>query len=410
MLFIYRILINIILFFSPIILILRLIKKKEDPNRFREKLGFFSKKKKSGKLIWFHGASVGEIQSVIPLIEKFEKNKDIKQILITSNTVSSSSIIKKFKLKKTIHQFFPIDINFFVKKFLNYWNPHLSIFVDSEIWPNMIRQLYNKKTPIILLNARITNKSYKKWITFPNSSKEIFNKITMSIPQNLETSKYLKILGVKNINKIANLKYYGQKDTHFNKNLDKKFVNRIMWCAASTHEGEEKIIASIHKKIKLNKKKLITVLIPRHINRKKTIINDLEKMNLNVVTHSSNNKINKNSDIYLVDAYGEASSFYKLSNLVFMGGSLIPHGGQNPLEPARLGNYVIHGPHIKNFKEVYKFLNKLKFSSIVKNKAEMAKIINKRLNLKKQNLTTKKLYLKGEKILKNIIKDLDKYL
>ena len=133
-------------------------------------------------------------------------------------------------------------------------------------------------------------------------------------------------------------------------------------------------------------------------------------MNLNVVTHSSNNKINKNSDIYLVDVYGEASIFYKLSNLVFMGGSLIPHGGQNPLEPARLGNYVIHGPHIKNFKEVYKFLNKLKFSSIVKNKAEMAKIINKRLNLKKQNLTTNKLYLKGEKILKNIIKDLDKYL
>ena len=142
----------------------------------------------------------------------------------------------------------------------------------------------------------------------------------MSIPQNLETSKYLKILGVKNINKVANLKYYGQKDTHFNKNLDKKFANRIIWCAASTHEGEEKIIASIHKKIKLNKKKLITVLIPRHINRKKTIINDLEKMNLNVVTHSSNNKINKNSDIYLVDVYGEASIFYKLSTsrLIFI--------------------------------------------------------------------------------------------
>tara|TARA_B100001758_G_scaffold226882_1_gene219896 strand:- start:749 stop:1981 length:1233 start_codon:yes stop_codon:yes gene_type:complete len=410
MYFLYNFTLLIILILSPIIIFYRILIGKENPHRFKEKFCFFSKKPKKGKTLWFHGASVGEIKTIIPLIIEFEKRQNVKQILVTSNTLSSSHIISKYKLKKTIHQFFPIDINFFVKKFLNYWNPHLSIFVDSEIWPNMIRQLYNKKTPIILLNARITNKSYKKWITFPNSSKEIFNKITMSIPQNLETSKYLKILGVKNINKVANLKYYGQKDTHFNKNLDKKFANRIIWCAASTHEGEEKIIASIHKKIKLNKKKLITVLIPRHINRKKTIINDLEKMNLNVVTHSSNNKINKNSDIYLVDVYGEASIFYKLSNLVFMGGSLIPHGGQNPLEPARLGNYVIHGPHIKNFKEVYKFLNKLKFSSIVKNKAEMAKIINKRLNLKKQNLTTNKLYLKGKKILKNIIKDLDKYL
>ena len=410
MYFLYNLTLLIILILSPVIIFYRVLIGKENPHRFKEKFCFFSKTPKKGKIIWLHGASVGEIKTIIPLIVELEKRQNIKQILVTSNTLSSSYIISKYNLKKTIHQFFPIDINFFVKKFLNYWKPHLSIFVDSEIWPNMIGQLYNKKIPVILLNARITNKSYKRWISFPNSSKEIFNKITMSIPQNLATSKYLKILGAKNINKIANLKYYGQKDIYFNKYLGKKFENRILWCAASTHEGEEKIIASIHKKIKLIKKRLITILIPRHINRKNSIINDMEKMNLNVVTHSSNNKINKNSDIYLVDTYGDASSFYKLSNFVFMGGSLIPHGGQNPLEPARLGNYVIHGPHIQNFKEVYKSLNKLKFSSMVKNTKEMTKIINRRLNLKKQNLPTKKLFLKGEKILKNIIKDLDNYL
>ena len=410
MYFLYNLFLFIILILSPIIILYRILIGKENPSRFKEKFCFFSKKPKNGKIIWLHGASVGEIKTIIPLIIKLEKRKDITQILVTSNTLSSSYIVSKYNLKKTIHQFFPIDITFFVKKFLKYWKPNLSIFVDSEIWPNMINQLYSQKIPIILLNARITYKSYKRWSKFPTYSNKIFNKITMSIPQNLATSKYLKILGTKNINKIANLKYYGHKEKQSKNNLGKKFLNRILWCAASTHEGEEEIIASIHKEIKLTKKKLITILIPRHVSRKNSIVNLMNKLNLNVVTHSSNKKVNENSDIYLVDTYGEASEFYKLSNLVFMGGSLIPHGGQNPLEPARMGNYVIYGPNVQNFKEVYKSLNQLKFSSMVKNRKEMNKVVYKRLNLRKQKLPTAKLYLKGEKILKSIIENLDNYL
>ena len=141
MLIIYRFLINLIFLLSPLILIFRLLKKKEDVRRFKEKFCIFSKKRKSGKLLWFHGASVGEIQSIIPLIEKLEKNKRIKTILITSNTLSSSKIFQKLKLKKTIHQFFPIDTNFLIKKFLNYWKPFAAFFVDSEIWPNTIYNL-----------------------------------------------------------------------------------------------------------------------------------------------------------------------------------------------------------------------------------------------------------------------------
>jgi 3-deoxy-D-manno-octulosonic-acid transferase len=141
MLFAYRFLINLILLLSPIILIFRIIKKKEDPLRFREKIGFFSNKRAAGTLIWFHGASVGELQSVIPIIEKLEKNKNIQQILVTSNTLSSSKIIKNKKLKKVIHQFFPIDSNFLIKKFLNYWKPSMALFIDSEFWPNTILNL-----------------------------------------------------------------------------------------------------------------------------------------------------------------------------------------------------------------------------------------------------------------------------
>ena len=164
MMLLYRILINLTLLVSPIIIILRILKKKEHSTRFLEKFGFFNKKKKTGKLIWFHGSSVGEILSVMPLIENLEKKKNIKQILLTSNTLSSSKVFNNFKLKKTIHQFFPIDSNFVTKKFLNHWKPSLAIFIESEIWPNIINNLKVKNISIILLNARITKKSYLSYL------------------------------------------------------------------------------------------------------------------------------------------------------------------------------------------------------------------------------------------------------
>ena len=155
---------------------------------------FFFKKNNTNETIWFHGASVGEILSIIPIIKKFEKDNKIKRILITSSTTSSSYILSKYKFKKTIHQFYPFDLNIFTKLFINYWKPKLAIFVDSEIWPNMYNNLYKKKIPLILLNARITKKSFNRWKYFPNFSKNIFEKITIALPQNIETKKYLKLL------------------------------------------------------------------------------------------------------------------------------------------------------------------------------------------------------------------------
>ena len=176
MLFIYRLLINIILIISPIIILIRIFKKKENILRVKEKFGLNSIKRKKGKLIWFHGASVGELQSIVPLLEKLEKSKKISQILITSNTLSSSKIISNFKFNKVIHQFFPIDNNEIVKKFINYWKPSLAFFIDSEIWPNMIFNLKLNKIPQYLLNGRITKKSFKRWMKFKKFSKSIFSK------------------------------------------------------------------------------------------------------------------------------------------------------------------------------------------------------------------------------------------
>ena len=183
----YQIVVSIFLLISPIIILFRILNNKENKTRFIEKFSFPTKNKTKGKLIWFHGASVGELLSVIPLIKYYEKNKLIKQILVTSSTLSSSNVIKKFKLKKTIHQFYPIDHFLFTNKFLNYWKPSSAIFIDSEIWPCMYKNLNERNIPLILLNARITKKTFKKWIKIKKFSKLIFNYINSTYPQNIET-------------------------------------------------------------------------------------------------------------------------------------------------------------------------------------------------------------------------------
>ena len=332
----------ILLIFSPIIILVRIIIGKEDLIRFKEKFCLFTEKSENNKTIWIHGASVGEILSTVPIIYKLEKDKRIKKILITSTTTSSAFVFSKFKFKKAVHQFYPIDINFFTRIFINYWKPKLAIFVDSEIWPNMYNNLNNNKIPIILLNARITKKTFRRWKYFPNFSKNIFNKITLALPQNNETSKFLKNLGTKKIKFAGNLKYFGKsKKNLIHKGLKNKFDKKILWCAASTHNKEEIFVGKVHKELKLIKKNLLTIIIPRHVERKDEIVNELNKIGLKTQLHSSSESLNKNTDVYLVDTYGEAYKFYGLSKLTFLGGSLVPHGGQNPLEPAREGNYIL---------------------------------------------------------------------
>ncbi len=252
MIFFYRTLINLVLILSPLIILIRLFRGKEDFFRFKEKFGIFKKNKSKGKLIWFHGASVGEFQSIIPLLEKLEKSNEISKILITSNTLSSSKIISKIKIKKIVHQFFPLDNNLIVKKFLNHWKPSIALFIDSEIWPNMLINLEREKIPSILINARITKKSFRRWIKFEHFSKFIFNKISFCLCSNKETINFLKKLGAKNIKYLGNLKYAQSESEKIEINSQtKKFIkNRTSWCASSTHNLEEVFIGRIHNKLK----------------------------------------------------------------------------------------------------------------------------------------------------------------
>ncbi len=414
MLLFYRLLINLITLISPVIILIRLFKKKEHPKRFLEKFCFFSKKKNKKKLIWFHGSSVGEILSVVPLIEKLEKNKNINQILVTSSTLSSSSVLQNLKLKKTIHQFFPVDTNFFCEKFLKYWKPSAAIFIESEIWPNMILNIKKKSIPLLLLNARITKKSFNRWNSISSFSKILFGSFDDTLPQNNETKKYLKILGAKKISMIGNLKFSEnevQKSHIFKNKLNKFFKSKKIWCASSTHNSEEKICAIAHKKLKQKYKNLLTIIIPRHVHRIKKIIKEIKDLELNYCTHSSQAKIDKNTEIYLVDTYGETKSFFKICKTVFLGGSIIPHGGQNPLESIRFGCNVIHGPNVNNFKEIYNLLKLNGLSKKINNSNQLIKALelslNKNVNSIKKINKIKRI---GSKILDNTYRVIEYYI
>jgi 3-deoxy-D-manno-octulosonic-acid transferase len=405
MFFLYQIILSLFFLLSPIIIIFRILKNKEDKTRFKEKFSIPSKIRNKGKLIWFHGASVGEILSIIPLIEKYERDKSINQILITSSTLSSSKVISKFKFKKTIHQFYPIDHIFLVKKFLKYWKPNLSIFIESEIWPSMFKELNQKKIPLILLNARITKKTFLRWKMLKSFSQKVFDKITIAYPQNLETKYFLKKLKLKKIKIIGNLKFAEQDNEIMNK-LNFRFKSKKIWIASSTHSNEEIFCAKTHIELKKKVKNLLTIIIPRHIHRTKEIKFKLESLGLTVIRHSSDKKNLENTDIYIVDTFGETKKFHKISCSVFIGGSIINRGGQNPLEAARYGARILHGPNVDNFKDVYKSLSNLKISKKITRPGELASSILFKRN-KKLGDKIKKI---GVKILKETINDLDKLI
>ena len=406
--------------FAPVYLYFRKIRKKEDSNRYKEKLAKINIERGEGFLIWFHVASVGEAMSILPLIDGCIKEKKINRILITSITLSSGKILeKRFNNNPKInHQFLPLDIISLINKFLNHWKPNLSIFIDSEIWPNLILKISEKKIPLLLVNARITKKSFDRWKLVMGFAKKIFGKFDLCIASNNESENFLKILGSKNIKNYGNLKFSNIKNDI--KKLDLNFLNKIknrkVWCAASTHPSEEIICAEAHLKIKKNYNNILTIIIPRHIDRVKTIKEELSKFNINVLLVTELNNFDDKTDILLVNSYGEALKFYDISKYVFLGKSLvqslIKDSGQNPIEPARLGCKILHGPYVSNFAETYNYLKKLGITKEVNdsNKLSLSLIEELQKDKPKNHEIALKIENYGQNILNNVIMELKKYI
>ena len=421
MYFWYKLLTYLFYPFAPFFLFLRKLKKKEHSIRYKEKLSQINTPRGEGFLIWFHVASVGEAMSILPLIENFEQDEKIKRILITSITVSSAEVLKKKfnKNTKVIHQFLPLDIPKFVKKFLKHWSPNLSIFIDSEIWPNLIFHIKERNIPLLLVNARITKKTFSRWKFLKNFAKKIFEKFDLCLVSNKETENYLQILGAKNIKNYGNLKFSKTKFNFKNK-LDSVFLNKVknrkIWCAASTHPSEEIFCAKAHLELKKTYNNILTVIIPRHINRIETIAEELSKLNLKIVLYTNLEKIRDDTDILLINAYGEALKFYEVSKCVFLGKSIVKslaeNSGQNPVEAARYGCKIFHGPSVSNFKEIYEYLKSLGVANEVFSFSELSRSLVEELKEDKMNndKIIEKIENYGLSTLNNVLKEIKIYI
>ena len=421
MYFWYRLFTYLFYPFAPIYLYFRKIKKKEDSISYKEKLSRIETAREEGFLIWFHVASVGEAMSILPLIESCIEEKKIDKILLTSITLSSGNILKKrfSQNVKVFHQFLPLDISVWTNKFLDHWKPNLSIFIDSEIWPNLISQISKKKIPLLLINARITKKSFDRWKLIISFAKKIFEKFDLCIASNKESESFLKILGAKNIKNYGNLKFSKIK-TELNNKLDSDFLikieNRKIWCGASTHPTEEILCAKSHLKIKEKYKNILTIIIPRHIDRIKTIYEELSKLNLKIVLSSNLSQVDAKTDVILVDSYGESLKFYNISKYVFLGKSLTTSltkdSGQNPIEPARLGCKIFHGPYVSNFAEIYKYFNELGISKEVNSSNELSLSLVEEFkdNKPKNPEIAEKIEIYGQNILNNVTMEIKKYI
>ena len=406
MIFLYRVCTFLLYPLLLIVVYYRKIIQKEDSIRFKEKIFpscFNVVRKNSTKLIWFHAASIGEFKSIVPIINKLISSHKNIEILITTTTLSSGILANNeiLKFQNVYHRFFPFDVSFLINNFLNSWKPNYILLVDSEIWPNLILSIKKRKIPLALINARLTSKSFNKWMKFPKTAKKIFNSFDLCLTSNVETKHYLQKLNLQNVYCFGNIKLISEIDVNKIKNLNEKFLqSRRFWVAASTHRGEDLFCLKTHMKIKEVYKDLVTIIIPRHINKTNEILELANKLNLSTQLLNKNDIISKNKEVVIVNAFGILPDYFNYAKSVFIGKSVIKKlkndSGQNPIDAAKLGCKIYHGPYVYNFEEIYEILNKNNIATKIETYDELSAYLIKDLE------NPLKINSKSSEIIKNL--------
>tara|TARA_Y100000996_G_scaffold406984_1_gene384037 strand:+ start:111 stop:1349 length:1239 start_codon:yes stop_codon:yes gene_type:complete len=399
----------------PLIMInlrIRVINGKEDKNRFRERYGITKLRRPKGKIIWIHAASVGEFKSASVIINNLSDNF---KILVTTTTLSAAIYAKQKFGKKIIHQYAPLDIKIWIERFINNWKPDLSIWIESDLWPVTLKTLKEKSIKSILLNLRISPKSFEKWLLFKNLYTDMLSGFNEIFVQSLQDQKRIKKLTNLKIKYIGNLKLSeSEKNTNSNTKIKKYLKKNKIIFLASTHKNEEKQFFNIINYISKNLNNYKIIIAPRHPERSEEIISDLKnnKIDCSLINKSKNFK----EKLFIINTFGQMQFYFSISDIVFLGGSLVKMGGHNPIEPARNNCAIITGPNIFNWHDIYKDMEKFKSCLIFNNIKEIENFIkninknNKKLVLlkrkarefsKKNFFDTKLLF----KIIKNNIKD-----
>ena len=343
---------------TSVLLARRLKRGKELGERIDERRGGSTAARPTGPLVWLHGASVGELLAVLPLIERIAGRG--LNVLVTSGTVTSSELAAQRMPAGVIHQFMPLDVPNFVARFLDHWQPQLALFVESDLWPNALMETARRKIPMVLVNARLSERSFRRWLKLPASIGHLLARFDLCLARTPPDAERLTALGARNVFVSGNLKLdvpAPPADEVSLAALKAAIGGRPLIAAASTHPGENEMIVAAHKRLSASNPGLMTLIAPRHPERGPVIADLARAAGLSAVLRSQGALPAATTDVYVADTMGELGLVYRVAPVVFIGGSLVRHGGQNPIEPAKLGAAILHGPHVWNFDELYAALD-----------------------------------------------------
>ncbi|MGE5503841.1 MAG: 3-deoxy-D-manno-octulosonic acid transferase [Actinomycetota bacterium] len=326
---------------------------KEDRSRFPERLGHPGQPRPEGALAWLHAASVGESLSMLPLVERLCSGGT--RVLVTTGTVTSAKLMVQRLPEGALHQYVPVDRPAYVRRFLDHWRPDLALWAESELWPNMLAELAHRRIPAILVNGRMSPRSFGKWRRVPGFIRRMLSSFALCLAQTESDGERLGRLGAREVRCLGNLKYAVPPLPHDEAELARLQAaagGRPVWLASSTHPGEEAIAAEAHRALSGRFPDLLTVIAPRHPHRGPDIARELLAMGLSPALRSAGELPRPGTNVYIADTLGELGLFYRLAPVVFMGKSLAVGGGQNPFEPALLGAAVLFGPLMSNFPDM----------------------------------------------------------
>lgn len=349
----------------------RLEAGKEDPVRIGERRGTASLPRPTGTLIWLHGASVGEALSLLQLIRRLGEEQPDLSFLLTTGTVTSASLLAARLPPRTLHQYVPLDVRPWMERFLDHWAPNLVVLTESELWPALITTCQDRDIPLALINARMTDRSFRRWKSFGSgAARSLLSKIVKVQAQDKASGDRLVQLGLPadRLEVSGTLKEGSAALPHDEAELVRLTAatqGRPLWLAASTHDGEEISAARAHSYALRSWQRLLLVLVPRHPERGDAITQALRTVGWKVAQRSQDDPIQSETQVYVADTLGELGLWYRLCAVSFVGGSLVPVGGHNPFEPASLGSAILHGPHIENFGEIYERLSRVSGAKLV---------------------------------------------
>lgn len=343
----------------PLLLNMRGKRGKEDPDRRGERLGFAGWPRPEGQVVWVHAASVGETNAILPLIDSILGANPHVNVLLTTGTKTSAEIATQRLPPRAVHQYVPLDIPQYVARFLDHWKPTLAIFTESDIWPNLILGTSERRIPLVLVNARMSPRSIRRWRKYAAIGRPLFSRFAAVLAQNSQIARAVRWLGAPNVIEAGNLKIDSPPppvDTDVLATLRSAVGGRPLFLAASTHPGEDTMIAAAHSLIRKEIDGLLTIIVPRHPERGSGLAATLGGLGLRTQLRTRSAAPDSDTEIYVADTIGELGTFYSISPVALVGGSLVEHGGQNPIEAVRLGSCVLTGPFVHNFRDAYSAL------------------------------------------------------